>query len=171
MDLGATICTPRQPACTRCALKDICQAYALGAQDELPITSRKSIRPHHTVTAAVIWRDGKVLIAQRPANGLLGGLWEFPGGKLKPGEDLKSGLIREIEEELGVGIQICQPLGIYRHAYTHFRVTVHAFECTLAYGEVTRLHHDAIAWAVPGELSAYPMGKIDRLISQQLILQ
>lgn len=174
MDLGATVCTPRQifphsrPDCLRCPLNDICKAYALGVQDELPIRSRKSRPPHHTVTAAVIWREGKVLIGQRPANGLLGGLWEFPGGKLEPGEDLKSGLIREIEEELGVGVQVGHLVGVYRHAYTHFRVTVHAFECTLSDGEPSRLHHEALAWAFPIELSAYPMGKIDRLIARQL---
>lgn len=174
MDLGATVCTPRQitrqggPDCLHCPLKDICKAYAWGLQDERPVTLRKSRTPHHRVTAAVIWRDGRVLIGQRPATGLLGGLWEFPGGKLQPGENLTTGLSREIKEELGLQIQVGQPLGIYRHAYTHFRVTVHAFECTLAVGEPLRLQHDALAWAAPGELCNYPMGKIDRLIANQL---
>lgn len=177
MDLGAMVCTPPQippragPDCWHCPLNDICRAYTLGIQNELPITSRKTRPSHHTVTAAVIWRNGKVLIGQRPANGLLGGLWEFPGGELESGEDLKSGLLREIEEELGVCVQVGQPIGIYRHAYTHFRVTVHAFECALSHGEPARLHHTALAWAAPAELSTYPMGKVDRLIAQQLFTQ
>lgn len=169
MDLGATICKPRLPDCPRCPLKDICQAYALGVQAERPVTFRKPATPHYNVTAAVIWRDGQALIGQRPSRGLLGGLWEFPGGKLEPGEDLASALYREIEEELGVGIRIDQPIGTYRHAYTHFGVTVHAFECTLLGGDPSPLHHNKIAWVLPAEMASFPMGKIDRLIANQLL--
>jgi A/G-specific adenine glycosylase len=124
--------------------------------------------PHYTVTAAVIQRDGQVLIAQRPPDGLLGGLWEFPGGKLEPGEQMEACLQREIREELGVAIGVGEPFGVYRHAYTHFRVTVHTFRCDLVSGTPKTLHHTALAWAAPAALSDYPMGKVDRLIAIQL---
>lgn len=171
MDLGATICTPRQPACERCPLIRHCQAYQLGLQAERPVMKAKATIPHYTVTAAVIRRNAQVLITQRPLNGLLGGLWEFPGGKLQPGEDLPACLEREIREELGVEIEVGAPIGVYRHAYTHFRVTLHAFDCRLAEaGEPRLLQVNDIRWVKPAELNQFPMGKIDRQISNNLNL-
>ncbi len=168
MDLGATICTPRQPDCPHCPLMQMCAAYELGLQEQLPMKELKPQIPHHTVTAAVIHKNGNVLIAQRPQDGLLGGLWEFPGGKVKHGEDLPAGLQREIHEELGVQIQVEAALGVYRHAYTHFRVTLHAFTCSLVQGEPQALEHSQIQWISPKDLSDFPMGKLDRLISNTL---
>ena len=170
MDLGATICTPRLPACPRCPLAEECRARLLGLQEQRPVREDKRPQPHYIVTAAVIRDQDRVLIAQRPAHGLLGGLWEFPGGKLQPGEDLASCLQREIQEELGVPVLVGGQLGVYRHAYTHFRVTLHAFECMLADGSQPQsLEHTALAWVAPTELANYPMGKIDRKIASQLI--
>jgi A/G-specific adenine glycosylase len=169
MDLGATVCTPRDPDCTYCPLAGLCQAYAQGVQAELPVVVPRPAIPHYTVAAAVIQRDGHVLIAQRPEGGLLGGLWEFPGGKVQPGESLPGALQREIREELGVEIGVGEALGVYRHAFTHFRVTLHAFRCRLLAGEPRNLEHTGLRWAAPGSLSDYPMGKIDRLISVHLL--
>ena len=168
MDLGATVCTPRQPDCPNCPLNELCAAYKLGIQEQRPVKEQKLTIPHYTVTAAVIQKSGKVLIAQRPPNGLLGGLWEFPGGKLKPGEDLPAALRREIGEELGVEVDVGGSIGVYRHAYTHFRVTLHAFRCRLLDEEPRPLEHRAIQWTTPAELSGYPMGKLDRQIANTL---
>lgn len=169
MDLGAMVCTPRSPDCIRCPLSDSCSAYALGLQAQRPVTSARPDIPHYTVTAAVIQREEQVLIAQRPSNGLLGGLWEFPGGKLQPGEDLASCLQREIREELGAEIVIGGAVGTYRHAYTHFRVTLHAFHCTLVNGDDPQpLQVDELRWVSPSDLKDYPMGKIDRQIARRL---
>jgi A/G-specific adenine glycosylase len=168
MDLGALVCTPRNPDCPNCPLAGLCAAYALGVQEERPVRVPKPEIPHHVVTAAVIHQNGHVLIAQRPQQGLLGGLWEFPGGKLEPGEDLAACLQREICEELGVEIGVHEPLGVFRHGYTHFHVTLHAFHCSLESGEPQPLAHHALRWASPAELPDYPMGKIDRQIARQL---
>ncbi|HEX9027874.1 MAG TPA: A/G-specific adenine glycosylase, partial [Anaerolineales bacterium] len=116
MDLGATICLPRQPRCLECPLKDGCLAYRQGVQELRPVLPARPPVPHYVVTAGVIQREGRLLIARRPASGLLGGLWEFPGGKLQPGEDLPACLRREIQEELGVEIEVGSLLGVYRHA-------------------------------------------------------
>lgn len=168
MDLGATICVPRAPDCSNCPLADACAAYALGVQEERPLKPRQKTIPSYVVTAAVIQNDGHVLIAQRPQGGLLGGLWEFPGGKLKSGEDLVGCLRREIREELGVEISVGGALGVYRHAYTHFRVTLHAFQCALSSGQPRPLEHHALEWASPRALSGFPMGKLDRQIANSL---
>jgi A/G-specific adenine glycosylase len=170
MDLGATICTPTAPDCPSCPVADLCQACALGIQEQRPVSQPKAEIPHYTVAAAVIQRDGKVFIAQRPAQGLLGGMWEFPGGKIESGETLTACLKREICEELNVDIVVGAPFGVYEHAYTHFKVTLHAFECLLLNGDPPLAReHSALCWARPAELGNYPMGKIDRQIAQKLM--
>lgn len=169
MDLGAIICTPRAPACERCPLASLCQARALGLQEARPVSLPRPVVPLYVVTAAVIERAGQVLIAQRPLDGLLGGLWEFPGGKQQPGEDLPACLRREICEELGVEIVVGDPFGVYRHAYTHFRVTLHAYRCRLSNGgQPQPVQVNDLRWVYPSELSGYPMGKIDRQIASRL---
>ncbi|MBN2149459.1 MAG: A/G-specific adenine glycosylase [Anaerolineales bacterium] len=169
MDLGAMICLPRAPGCINCPLQSLCQAHALGVEEQRPVSLPKKAIPHYTVTAAVIERDGMVLLAQRQQDDLLGGLWEFPGGKVKDGEELPACLKREILEELGAEIEVGEAAGIYRHAYTHFRVTLHAFRCQLTGGTLQPIQAAALVWVRPGELGDYPMGKIDRQISRYLM--
>jgi A/G-specific adenine glycosylase len=169
MDLGANICLPKSPDCMRCPLEQGCQAKLLGIQAQRPVLLPKPAIPHYIVTAAVIWRDAQVLISCRPPRGLLGGMWEFPGGKQQDDEDLPTCLRREICEELGVEIEIGAPLGVYHHAYTHFRVTLYAFQCALLIGEPTPIQVADVRWVSPDELFNYPMGKIDRQISQTLV--
>lgn len=170
MDFGALICTSRNPICAECPLQDSCEAYAMDIVKERPVVKTKTRIPHYTVTAAVIQRDHKVLIAQRPLDGLLGGLWEFPGGKLIPGEELEDCLKREICEELDVDIRIMDSLGSYQHAYTHFRVTLYAFACVLKNGDEPRARQVRdYCWVNTEELENYPMGKIDRQIAIRLI--
>jgi A/G-specific adenine glycosylase len=169
MELGALVCAPRSPDCEHCPLVADCRAYASGTQLERPVKKPKAEVPHYLVAGAVIHRAGKVLIAQRPEDGLLGGLWEFPGGKREDGETLQAALLREIAEELGVAIQVGEELGVYRHAYTHFKVTLHAFACHLLDGEPRNLEHQALQWVEPQALPNYPMGKIDRSISRDLL--
>lgn len=168
MDLGSSICTPRAPACLICPIAVYCQARALGLQEARPVLDAKPATPHYTVTAAVIFHGGQVLIALRPSSGLLGGLWEFPGGKVEPGETLEESLRREIMEELGVTIQVGEPIGVYQHGYTHFKVTLHAFHCQLGDQEPQALHATQIRWAPLAELDNYPMGKIDRQIARRI---
>jgi A/G-specific adenine glycosylase len=169
MDLGSAICTPKNPDCPHCPLFEICLARQRGVQEQRPVLPEKPSSPHYTVSAAVIRHGGEVLITQRPENGLLGGLWEFPGGKQQEGEDLPACLRREIMEELGVEINVGEQVGVYRHAYTHFSVTLHAFFCSLNNGEPRPLQVNDLRWVPARELTQYPMGKIDRQISKDLV--
>ncbi len=168
MDLGATICTPKSPDCDNCPVAELCQAYILGIQDQRPVKKNKPAVPHYIVTAAVIHRNGQVLIAQRPDKGLLGGMWEFPGGKTEPGENLETCLKREICEELGVDIEVGAPFGVYDHAYTHFKITLYAFECQLNNGVPVAHEHTDIRWIKTTALTDFPMGKVDRQIAERL---
>ena len=169
MDVGSTICLPKSPLCGECPLKDVCQAKRLGLQSDLPVVKPRKVIPHYTVTAAVLERDNEVLIAQRPQNSLLGGMWEFPGGKKESGEDLKTCLQREIKEELGITIQVGDLLGTYKHAYTHFRITLHAFRCRLNGFRPESIEHTEIRWVAVKNLSEFPMGKVDRQIANHLL--
>jgi A/G-specific adenine glycosylase len=169
MDLGASICSPKSPDCKQCPLTAPCQARSLKIQEQRPVLLPKPAIPHFIVTAAVISRDERVLITCRPPKGLLGGMWEFPGGKQQDNEDLPTCLRREIGEELGVEIEVGALLGVYHHAYTHFRVTLHAFWCTLLRGEPHPIQAADMHWVKLSELSQFPMGKIDRHISQTLV--
>ena len=168
MDLGATICVSKKPRCLLCPLNEMCQAYQLGLQEQRPVLKIKAEIPHYTVTAAVIQKNGKVLLAKRPSKGLLGGMWEFPGGKVERDETLEDCLTREIREELDAMIRVGEPFGIYKHAYTHFRITLHAFFCDLIEGEPKAIEAAELAWVNPGELQHYPMGKVDRQIARKL---
>lgn len=168
MDLGSAICTPRAPACLICPIAAHCLARALGVQEQRPVMEEKRPVPHVTVTAAIIHRDGHILIARRPSSGLLGGMWEFPGGKVETGEALPDALRREIQEELGVNVRVEKPFGVYFHAYTHFKVTLHAFHCYLQAGEPRAIEASELRWVTPEELSSFPMGKIDRQIARRL---
>ncbi len=169
MDLGATICTPKTPDCEHCPVKTLCQAYQTGLQEKYPVIREKSPIPHITVCAAIISRNTSVLIAKRPPKGLLGGLWEFPGGKIEPGESQQEALMREIREELAADIKPLDHFGEYRHAYTHFRVTLHAWKAELTRGNPIPLEASEIRWVEIAELTNYPMGKIDRSISNDLV--
>ena len=169
MDLGATVCTPRSPDCSHCPLAEGCQARARGTQEERPVRTARRPVPHRIATAAVLRRNGRVLIGRRPEGKLLGGLWEFPGGKQEPGETLQECLRRELHEELGVEAAIGPALGAFAHAYTHFRVTVHAFDCSLIHGEPQTLDHSEIRWVEVGNLRDYPMGKVDRAIASLIV--
>jgi A/G-specific adenine glycosylase len=166
MDLGAMICLPRAPQCLSCPLQSNCLAFAAGVQEDRPVRIKRNPIPHYRVTAGVMERDGRVLIGRRPEGALLGGMWEFPGGKCKNGETLEDCLHREWREELGVDISIGRSLGAFSHAYTHFRVTVHAFECGAAEGKMEMCVHSELQWVKPDSLKDYPMGKVDREISR-----
>jgi A/G-specific adenine glycosylase len=168
MELGETICLPKNPHCLNCPISKECQSYILNNQDERPVRLRKAKIPHYEVVAAVFEERGRYLITQRPAGKMLAGLWEFPGGKVEKGENFEQSLRREIREELNIEIQVGVEIGAYKHAYTHFSVLVHAFYCTRKSGRIKACEAQQIAWVKPLEFSAYPMGKVDRLIARQV---
>lgn len=169
MDLGATLCAPKAPDCARCPLLGLCAAQKLGVQEKRPVTKKKPPTPHYTVTAGIIRKNGRVLIAQRPADKLLGGLWEFPGGKREPGESLAECLQRELREELGIEVAVGAQTQTLRHAYTHFKITLHVFECQWRRGKARALEVAAFKWVRPGELAKYAMGKTDRQIAEWIL--
>jgi A/G-specific adenine glycosylase len=116
------------------------------------------------VVAGVIWNDTHFLIAQRPLTGLLGGLWEFPGGKQEPGETLPQALQREIREELAIEIEVGDHLTSIKHAYTHFRITLHAFHAVHTGGTPQHLGVADHAWVTLADLDNYAFAVTDQKI-------
>jgi A/G-specific adenine glycosylase len=168
MELGQKLCIPRNPLCKQCPVKNHCRAYANGTQNERPVKKKKAPSPHYDVAAGLI-RDkaGRLLIAQRPAEGLLGGLWEFPGGKQETGESLPECLARELREELAIEVEVGEFFVKVRHAFSHFKITLHAYECRYlggmsGYDSPQALQCSAWAWVTESELENYSFGKADR---------
>ena len=130
MELGALVCRSRNPQCLACPVREFCRAAREGTQEIIP-RPRKLRLEKIEAAIAVIEKDGRILIQKRPAGGLLADLWEFPGGKVEPGESLTASLRREIREELGVEVEDVRRLTSVRHAYTRFQVTLHAYACRI----------------------------------------
>jgi A/G-specific adenine glycosylase len=178
MDLGATICTAKQPNCANCPWGEAspsqsqspCHAYRFNLQAQLPMTEPRAPLPHKQIGVAVIWNDDRqILIDRRKPEGLLGGLWEFPGGKIEPGETVEACIIREIQEELGIEIAVGDRLLTLDHAYTHFRVTLNVHHCRYLKGEPQPLECDEIRWVQPDELSQFAFPKANVKIIEALL--
>jgi A/G-specific adenine glycosylase len=167
MELGATVCLPRNPRCEVCPLWQNCGAYGKGIQDQLPAPKKRGAVPHRQMTAAVI-RDGRdrLLIARRPEQGLLGGLWKLPGGEKKGGESLEAALARSVREEVGIRVRVAQPLVSVRHAYTHFRITLHGYSCHRLSGRTRPRARGCVEWrwAADKDLGLYAFSRADRKV-------
>jgi A/G-specific adenine glycosylase len=173
MELGATLCTPQSPRCLLCPLVSFCRSAAHGTQADRPVMPPRRRTPHYDVTAGVIWQGerlrSRLLIAQRPAKGLLGGMWEFPGGKLEESDaDLPACLRREIAEELAIEIAVADQFVTVLHAYTHFRITLHVFHAHHVAGEPQAIGCADWRWATLDELVAYPFAVTDQKVIARL---
>ncbi len=115
------------------------------------------------VAVALVDPDGRGLIAQRPEGKQLAGLWEFPGGKVEPGERPEQALIRELKEELGIDVkEAClAPFVFTSHAYENFHLLMPLYLCRRWSGVVTAREHSGLAWVRPNRLGEYAMPPAD----------
>lgn len=155
MDLGSEVCVARSPGCDRCPVASSCLALARGTVRRRPTPPARKPVPHHDVALGLIWSRGLLLIARRPEAGLLGGLWEFPGGKIEPGEPPEETVRREAREELGIGVSVGNLVTRVRHAYSHFRVTLHAYHASLESGRPRPASATAWRWVEPARLAEF----------------
>jgi 8-oxo-dGTP diphosphatase len=131
----------------------------------------KAERPMVIVVAcALVGEDGSVLLARRPEGRFLAGLWEFPGGKVEPGEEPEDALVRELEEELGIRTskESLVPLTFASHAYPDFHLLMPVFLCRDWRGRVEAKEGQAIAWVQPNQLDQYAMPPADAPLKKSL---
>lgn len=155
MDFGGEVCTPSSPSCDVCPLAGDCLALERGTVDERPPSRPGRELPHEDIAVGVVWSGPRVLIARRPPEGLLGGLWEFPGGKVEEDEGTAGAVRRELDEEMGVEVDVGPLLDRVDHAYSHFRITLHAHHARLLEGTPRARSATAWRWAAPEELGDY----------------
>ena len=169
MELGATVCTPRNPDCPACPLACCCQGKAAGNPMEFPVKAPKKKMPHIVVGAAVVQnRKGEILVAQRLQDAMLGGLWEFPGGKQEKDETIGECIVRELKEELGINVEIGDFLVTVKHAYSHFTMDLHAYFARIKSGRPRPIHCQDFQWLKVEDLRAIPYSKADLKIIDAL---
>jgi A/G-specific adenine glycosylase len=172
MDLGATVCTRHDPKCLLCPWRESCKAYNRGLQSVIPMPEESNPIPYKRIGVAVIRDDrGLILIDRRPEKGLLGGLWEFPGGKIEPNETVTECIQREIKEEIDIEIEVNDHLITIDHAYTHFRVNLQVYNCRYLSGEPKAIECEEIRWVTLAEIENYPFPKANLQIIEALKAQ
>ena len=146
MELGATVCTPRNPRCGACPVRDLCAAYAAGTQSQRPAPRKAKPLPHEDTAVPVIQRDGEVLLVRRPVAARLGGMWAFPQAVRHDGEPLPAAVARAAREGLGMEIEPGEAVAVVEHTFTHVRATYHAVRCTVLSGTPRPVAYDEVAW-------------------------
>ena len=159
MDLGRYICKPRNPLCSECPIHSSCIANQKSEQELYPIKVKSKPIPHYDVAVGIISNGSKLLITKRKEDGLLGGLWEFPGGKMKSNESPKQAIKREIKEELSIQIKTKDIIAQVEHKYSHFSVSINAIHCMYNGGDVELNGPTEYKWINPTNLSKYAFPK------------
>lgn len=169
MELGATVCTPRSPACAVCPIESVCAARAMGEPEAFPVVSKRKPVPHRIVAVGLVQdAEGRYLIQRRPEDAMLGGLWEFPGGKVEPGESPGEACRRELAEELGIEVAVGEEIARVDHAYSHFTVTLHAFRCEHRSGDPRHEADEPVRWVPASAFADYAFPRANRKILDAL---
>ncbi len=156
MELGALVCTPRRPNCPDCPWQTRCFARLNGRTDDFPRRIRKNPIPQHAMVAGILCHRNRLLIVQRPSEGLLAGLWEFPGGRRNRNESAPAACRRVLHQTTGLVASADQKLVRVHHAYTHFKIVLDLYLCHKVSGRVRLNGRQAFRWIRPNELDAFP---------------
>ncbi len=162
MDLGAVICAPKDPLCHRCPLHPYCKAKASGNPERYPSRGVKKRIPHIEAISGVILRNGEVLLHQRPPEGLLGGLWEFPNWRSEENGRLRLRLRNHIKKEMGMNVEVKGSIGTFKQTFTHFKLTLHVFNCEAIDGRGKG------KWLAIRNLHLLPMSRVHRRIANSI---
>lgn len=168
MELGATVCRPKSPTCIVCPVSIYCGAFQTARQDDFPKSNKRSAIPEHHMAAGVISKGSKVLLVQRPLDGLLGGLWEFPNGRLNEGEDVEASCVRHISDAVNLSVKNITYLTRVRHAFTHFKIVVDVMQCDYQSGEIVLNGPLDAKWVEVTKLHEYPLPRVTHKILDKL---
>jgi A/G-specific adenine glycosylase len=170
MDLGATVCRPRLPGCDHCPWRGSCAAYDSGDPSGWPVVEERKPLPFQVIGIGVVINAvGDVLIDQRLEEGLLGGMWEFPGGKQEPGEPIEACIARELMEELGIVVSVGEALITLDHAYSHKKLQFVVHLCDWCSGDPKPLASQQVRWVRPEQLKDYPFPAANARIIDALL--
>lgn len=153
MELGATVCTPLRPTCLTCPVRSTCAG--VGAPDRYPAKVAKAAVPEANAVAARLWEDGRVLLAKRPAEGLLAGLWELPGG---PGDDLGAALATRV----GLALADATPLGVVTHVFSHLRLHTTVYAASATGEAVAAGGYQEVRWVPAAEVDGMALSTLAR---------
>jgi len=172
MDLGATVCTPRNPGCGACPWRGYCAAYAAGHPAAYPVKNAPRELPFQVIGVGVVLNAaGEVLIDQRLNEGLLGGLWEFPGGKQELGESIEATIARELREELAIEAEVGEELIVVDHAYSHKKLRFVVHLCSWQSGDPQPLASQQVRWVRPERLNEFPFPAANARIIAALLVR
>jgi 8-oxo-dGTP diphosphatase len=114
------------------------------------------------VACGIIFHEEKILLARRKKGKIMAGKWEFPGGKIEPGESAEAAVTRELHEELGMNVRDLKFIGSTTHPYPDFTVQLHGVQCTFVSATYTLIDHDLYAWVTKEELLKYDLSEADK---------
>jgi A/G-specific adenine glycosylase len=157
MELGALVCLPRAPACARCPLADTCHARRGGTQSEFPFRPAQKDSPVRHACAVVVRRQGRVLLVQRPAGGLLGGFWELPGGETQHRPDAHAAAAA-VKRQTGLNVSGPASRGALTHVFSHFRLQLALFTAARAVGRLRTPGR----WCSAADLARLPIATAHR---------
>ena len=165
MELGATACRPGAPLCLICPVTAHCAACQAGTAAQLPIRPAAAPRPAIQAACGIVVHQGKLLMIHRDQQRLLGGLWEFPGGRCLPDEAPESACQRHFQQKLGLEVSVSKHLTSVKHTFTHFQVTLHVFSCAINQGEIVTSNP---RWVTVDETSSLALTRTARKILEFL---
>ena len=159
MDLGREVCLPKKPLCSLCPVEKFCYAKNEDEIVKYSIVSKSVKKPIYDVAVGMIWNKNKILISKRKDKGLLGGLWELPGGKKEKSESFTSCLKRELYEELNIKVDVDKTIGNIKHNYSHFGINMRGFHCYVLSGSPKAISAQKIKWIDLDHIKDYPFPK------------
>jgi A/G-specific adenine glycosylase len=159
MELGAIVCKPQNPLCGRCPVSSFCDAFRLEKTAQYPKRLKKKGVPAYHLAVGVVYKNGRVLITQRKPEGLLGGLWEFPGGEIKEKQTPEAACVDRIKEAANLTVEVEAYLTRVKHAYTHFKIIMDVFSCRYVAGRVKLNSAVGFQWIRLKDIDTYPFHK------------
>jgi len=157
MELGALVCTPRAPDCTHCPIHRYCQALQKGVIRLYPQRDQRQALPTRRMVAGVVFKQGKILLVQRPAQGLLGGLWEFPGAALPDGVDPDRACAEQLKSTVNLDVTVDRHLDVICQVYTHFKLQMSVCLCQWQAGRVRLNEYVSFKWLSFSQIADLPL--------------